>query len=827
MVPTTSAPLPPPTSPRLDPPAGPPPAGGAPRPPEPGDRSARPVATWVAAVGVALVLAAASVLVVGSWNHIAPAVKLAGLVAANAVVASVAGATRRRLPAVSRAVAHLAAMMTVPSGVAVMAASHQTWPVAVTVGGACGVLACLVQSRRWRAPLLVPAAEAAGVLGLAGVAALTGAPLGLLAAGAALVAVVARRDASAGRLAGVAVAVPLLAVLGALGVGPGTALRLGARGEVLRWAAPVAGAIAAVVFAALARRRREIVLAGSAVVALATGAATGLAMLRPVATVWFGAVGALLLAVLAVTELPSLRRDGYWAPWAARAARTVGGVTIAMGALVAWPLLWWLVAPAVDVTLGWASAVWTVLAALVTRQATTTTAPPRVPAVGSRLAAASLALFAVAQVSGSPRVVLLAVAVMVGLGALVGATVVEHVALAVASAAVAVTVRVDGPTGWGVAAAGVLAVAALVAVLVARRAGRLGPVPVAVVATSATWVGAAVWPSLRWSPTFGLALAGVLVAVAGRRVPAVVFGVLAGAAATAAGSGVSTATTVGWLMATVVLTGVMVAVDSSPELEAAAIAATVVAGGFALGQPEAGLLSVAGMCAGGQLALGGVRHRRPEYTWLGALVAAGALVTLPVTSGALAWMLGALAPHGITGTDVAVGGLAVALLLGGVWFRREQAGPSSWIAYGPVLALLGTHLLTTQVTTGQVGRIAVAVGTGVVAVAVGGLRRLAAPLLGGTALVTASVVLASGHQLASLPVWVWLAVGGLGLLTVAGLIEWRAPTDDGSDGQPSLKRLWQRLGSSRHGTAGGVRLSSCAAQDGGAPPVWPCACATR
>jgi hypothetical protein len=319
-------------------------------------------------------------------------------------------------------------------------------------------------------------------------------------------------------------------------------------------------------------------------------------------------------------------------------------------------------------------------------------------------------------------------------------------------------------------------------------------VAVAVVATGATLAGAVVWPSLPWSPTFGLALAGLLVAAGGRRAPAVVSGVLAGAAATVAGPGISTAAAVGWLLATVVLTGVMVAVDSSPELEAAAIAATVVAAAFALGQPEAGLLSVAGMFVGGQLALGGVRRRRREYTWLGAVVAAGALVTLPVTSGALAWMLGALAPHGITGTDVAVTGLAVGLVACGVWFRREQVGVSSWIAYGPVLVVVALHLLTTQAATGQVGRIAVAVGVGVVAVAIGGLRRLAAPLLGGTALVTASVVLASGHQLASLPVWVWLAVGGLGLLTVAGLIEWRAPTDDGTDGQPSLKRLWQRLG---------------------------------
>ena len=202
-----STPLPPPLSPFQ---------AIEPEPPSPGDgddpshddaeRSDDPAgrrsdavlaATWMAAVGALLVLAAASVLVVGNWNHIDPTIKLAGLVAANGVIAAAAAALRRVSPVVSRALGHLAAMLAVPSGVAVMAAAHQHWPNAIAVGGLAGVLACATQARRLRAPLLELAAEGASVVALAGIGTLAHAPLGVLVGALALVAMFARRDVSA------------------------------------------------------------------------------------------------------------------------------------------------------------------------------------------------------------------------------------------------------------------------------------------------------------------------------------------------------------------------------------------------------------------------------------------------------------------------------------------------------------------------------------------------------------------------------------------------------------------------------------------------------
>ncbi|MFN0027974.1 MAG: hypothetical protein ACKV2O_12475 [Acidimicrobiales bacterium] len=269
-----------------------------------------PTATWVAGVGAALVLLAALVLVVDAWNEIRPEVKLLGLVACNVGVAVAAGAARRSAPAVARVLAHLAAMLAVPAGVAAAATGGATWPVAICLGGAVGVVSGLATHGRWRAPWLVPAAEASAVLALAGVAGLTDIPLGVLVAALALVRLAAVWVAEGGavttffngarpvgmsggpgggpgdmpegmsvasgwagttRLALVAAAMPCMALLGRYGIGPGTMERLGARGEALTWAGPVAGTVAAVVLAMVAWRHRSVLLLPASLSSLLVG----------------------------------------------------------------------------------------------------------------------------------------------------------------------------------------------------------------------------------------------------------------------------------------------------------------------------------------------------------------------------------------------------------------------------------------------------------------------------------------------------------------------------------------------------------------------------
>jgi hypothetical protein len=51
------------------------------------------------------------------------------------------------------------------------------------------------------------------------------------------------------------------------------------------------------------------------------------------------------------------------------------------------------------------------------------------------------------------------------------------------------------------------------------------------------------------------------------------------------------------------------------------------------------------------------------------------------------------------------------------------------------------------------------------------VRRLGAPLVLGTLMVVATMVVSAGERLAATPTWVWIAVGGVGLLVIAALVE--------------------------------------------------------
>ena len=59
------------------------------------------------------------------------------------------------------------------------------------------------------------------------------------------------------------------------------------------------------------------------------------------------------------------------------------------------------------------------------------------------------------------------------------------------------------------------------------------------------------------------------------------------------------------------------------------------------------------------------------------------------------------------------------------------------------------------------------------------LRRLAAPLVLGTAMIATTVAAAAGPRLADLDTWVWLAVGGAALIGLAVLVERTVNGEDG------------------------------------------------
>ena len=114
--------------------------------------------------------------VAGNWQDITAGIKLAGLLTIATTVIVGAERARSSLPATGRAMAHLGAALVAPVVIAASAMAGQRWPVCVFAGGALAAVACDVQARRWRAPLLDAATIIAIGLALTGVAALVPVP---------------------------------------------------------------------------------------------------------------------------------------------------------------------------------------------------------------------------------------------------------------------------------------------------------------------------------------------------------------------------------------------------------------------------------------------------------------------------------------------------------------------------------------------------------------------------------------------------------------------------------------------------------------------------
>ena len=180
--------------------------------------------------------------------------------------------------------------------------------------------------------------------------------------------------------------------------------------------------------------------------------------------------------------------------------------------------------------------------------------------------------------------------------------------------------------------------------------------------------------------------------------------------------------------------------------------------------------SIAVTMFGAQLALAGATWRGPAAALPGSIVSVIGLVSMWWTTGTNAWAIAAIAPYGATGVDLAVGVLAAALLTAGWGVRRAQP-VTSWLAYGPGLALVGTWLLASQLEPGTDWATLGALAIGVVSIGIGGWRRLGAPLVAGTIMIAGTVLLSAGARLAAAPTWTWIALGGTGLLVLAAVIE--------------------------------------------------------
>ncbi len=135
-----------------------------------------------------------------------------------------------------------------------------------------------------------------------------------------------------------------------------------------------------------------------------------------------------------------------------------------------------------------------------------------------------------------------------------------------------------------------------------------------------------------------------------------------------------------------------------------------------------------------------------------------------------------LTVDGVTASEPFVAPIALQLLVAGWQLRRRVEPPSSWVAYGPAIGLLGSSALAERLSGAEAWHSLVAGAVGVAAVAVGGWRRQAGPLLLGTGLMVAVTVVELLTTLAGVPTWAWLAFGGSILLATGIALERSATT---------------------------------------------------
>jgi hypothetical protein len=201
-------------------------------------------------------------------------------------------------------------------------------------------------------------------------------------------------------------------------------------------------------------------------------------------------------------------------------------------------------------------------------------------------------------------------------------------------------------------------------------------------------------------------------------------------------------------------------------LEPLALAGQVV--GVLLAVPDERRLAVALTVAVPALLLAGVRRHRPAephstgngYLWAGTATALAAT---------WAW----LSVADVTLLEAYTLPAAAVALAAGASTRRRRPRPSSWLAFGPGLAVALLPSLAAAVGGGGSARPLLLTGAALLVVLAGARTRLQAPLvLGGGTLVVLGLD-ALGPVAAQLPRWVTIGAAGLLLLWLGATAERR------------------------------------------------------
>jgi hypothetical protein len=784
-----------------------------------GSDGRRTGATWMAATGAFLLLAAAAVFVAVRWGTMPDGAK-AAIVGGLTGAFLLSGRTlRRTLPATGDVLFHLGAFLVPVDLAGANLRIAMPWRQHLLAQGLVCVASFGALAAVSNSVVLNWAAAAAVVVLAAAVSATSAVPAPLVLAVAAVGLTLARPRARAAlgwaALAGLAPVVSLATL--SITSGRGVLTELGVLGHDQLLASVATGALAAFVLGREARARRDLALAFTAVASGIAGLATSWLTAERSADADLVGLGAILLVV----ELTALltRRDPFW--W--RPAAILADLSEAFSAIAVYAGAAAIVAvtamgdldrshPTLGITAALVAAGWFAadlrrrqedgsgfgLALLIGAGSPITTIPLAVSAVGTVIAASG------SLVSGAVAMVVVAALLVLSGRALGHGT---AVALTIAAPLLAredpVAVAVVGVAGVAVLASAaivrsglrdacdvllalfattlVLETALVLGVTDGRDAFAVGG------AIGACWLLAVALDRGR-SLLGHVARAGAVVAlVAAVPFPAsevlaaaVLFTVLAVADAVRLDHpriGVAAA-------CSVQLVVVQLALLADLELAAIGLVLCVAAvvwaglGGVVSDHWRLPFLVATGIGVGAGLV---ASSADPQYfgdavVVTGALLVAAAIATRVE---AVAHVGGGLIivgswTHLATGevqvTEAYVLPVAVHLVLAGARARRVRP-LSSWVAYGPAIGLLGLSALDERLGGGAGWHALVAGCIGVAAVAAGGWRRLSGPLVIGTALVVSVTLHETLAAVASVPTWLWLATGGTVLLGLGVQLE--------------------------------------------------------
>jgi hypothetical protein len=771
-------------------------------------------------------LLVAAIALTPDWKTMSPTIRLLIIGIANLVIIAVSEKARRKFPIVGRALSHLAPVLLAPSTILAAASLNAHWPVAILAGGLVGLVATEWQHRRLQLVLLPFASVIAAVLAAGGIAAVAHQPMGPLVICFAAATMALQRDTQAALLATAGALVPVIGGLGLLGIGPGTLADLGARGDVLRWAAPLTGLLAAAVLLRRARQIRNVPLVATGVAALVLNVAIGVSSMSLSRLAMLCLPGAIVLAaeVLAVWS----KRDDFWQ----RITTVIASAVAVLSSLV---LLTAAAGDLFDVLKQRDVPLATGLALLCIGIGMTAARYRSNPVLGTlaRSLTGFVGSLALLAVTGSPLVGAASLLAIATAFALQGrAWPIVPVGFA-ASAWAMSGFQHPGHTVLGLNGVAVtIQVLALLIAVMAVRASLTQPLRVLLSLAPAPLMGAlAAIQTHSGAMASVVGLLSVLILIAHFRgdgevawlsslVPIFIFvgfvigkteatvvvvavllalwaahlildrpkaylftiaAVVPSALVTVAAQlHVATHTiALGLLVAGGAVAVLAFARRRQSTVDVLALALLVTGFGAALIAQAPLVASIAGLLVGAFVAAEGASGLNSVVLFGGVATVVVSLASLPYSLGANIWLDNNLTQYGWQSSDLAMAIIIGIMLLVGAALARSRPELSSWAYSGPPLVLAALYLLDTLPSTYAPARAGVTVGLAVMAIAVGALRRLGAPLVLGSVVTIATLLLMVGPKLAQLSLWLWVAIGGAVLLALAMMIERTVVSENG------------------------------------------------